>query len=220
MFFGLGILRGMNITLMNFIRSYTRKRGSGEIGALTTVQYPEERLPEKEKFRNFPFLIYDDKPEDLRCVACDICAQDCPPRCISIVKETDEAGKPMKKPAVFDIDFTVCMNCGICEEVCPFDAIFMDHEFEIADSDRTDKLLYHRDDLLKPNEHFHKIRPNDGREVDTRLAEAKEAKAKKDEARKKAAEAKAAAKAKAEAEKATEAKEDKPPETEKESDPQ
>ncbi|MCH8193462.1 MAG: NADH-quinone oxidoreductase subunit I [Planctomycetes bacterium] len=217
MFFGLGILRGMNITLMNFIRSYTRKRGSGEIGALTTVQYPEERLPEKEKFRNFPFLIYDDKPEDLRCVACDICAQDCPPRCIYIVKDTDEAGKPMKKPAVFDIDFTVCMNCGICEEVCPFDAIFMDHEFEIADSDRHDKLLYHRDDLLKTNEHFHKIRPNDGREVDTRLAEAKEAKAKKDEARKKAAEAKAAAKAKAEAEKA---KEDKPPETEKESDPQ
>ena len=220
MFFGLGILRGMNITLMNFIRSYTRKRGSGEIGALTTVQYPEERLPEKEKFRNFPFLIYDDKPEDLRCVACDICAQDCPPRCIYIVKDTDEAGKPMKKPAVFDIDFTVCMNCGICEEVCPFDAIFMDHEFEIADADRHDKLLYHRDDLLKTNEHFHKIRPNDGREVDTRLAEAKEAKAKKDEARKKAAEAKAAAKAKAEAETATEAKEDKPPETEKESDPQ
>lgn len=220
MFFGLGILRGMTITLMNFFRSYTRKRGSGEIGALTTVQYPEERLPVKEKFRNFPFLIYDDKPEDLRCVACDICAQDCPPRCIYIVKDTDEAGKPMKKPAVFDIDFTVCMNCGICEEVCPFDAIFMDHEFEIAEADRHDKLLYHRDDLLKTNEHFHKIRPNDGREVDARLAEAKEAKAKKDEARKKAAEAKAAAKAKAEAEKAIEAKEDEPPETEKESDPQ
>ena len=220
MFFGLGILRGMNITLMNFIRSYTRKRGSGEIGALTTVQYPEERLPEKEKFRNFPFLIYDDAPEDLRCVACDICAQDCPPRCIYIVKETDEAGKPMKKPAVFDIDFTVCMNCGICEEVCPFDAIFMDHEFEIADSDRHDKLLYHRDDLLKTNEHFHKIRPNDGREVDARLAEAKEAKAKKDEATRKAVEAKAAAKAKAEAEKATEAKEDEPPEKKKETDSQ
>ena len=220
MFFGLGILRGMNITLMNFIRSYTRKRGSGEIGALTTVQYPEERLPEKEKFRNFPFLIYDDAPEDLRCVACDICAQDCPPRCIYIVKETDEAGKPMKKPAVFDIDFTVCMNCGICEEVCPFDAIFMDHEFEIADADRHDKLLYHRDDLLKTNEHFHKIRPNDGREVDARLAEAKEAKAKKAEATRKAVEAKAAAKAKAEAEKATEAKEDEPPEKKKETDSQ
>ena len=220
MFFGLGILRGMNIALMNFFRSYTRKRGSGEIGALTTVQYPEERLPGKEKFRNFPFLIYDDAPEDLRCVACDICAQDCPPRCIYIVKETDEAGKPMKKPAVFDIDFTVCMNCGICEEVCPFDAIFMDHEFEIADSDRHDKLLYHRDDLLKTNEHFHKIRPNDGREVDARLAEAKEAKAKKAEATRKAVEAKAAAKAKAEAQKATEAKEDEPPEKKKETDSQ
>ena len=79
------------------------------------------------------------------------------------------------------------MNCGICEEACPFDAIYMDHEFEIAGPERNQALLYHKDALLKSNEHFHKIRPTDAAEIDARRREA--------EAKKKAAEAAAAAKA-------------------------
>ncbi len=174
MFFGFGVLKGMTVTFKNFVLSYFSKE------RLTTVQYPEERLPEKERFRNFPFLIYDNKPEDLRCVSCDICAKECPPKCITIVRDSDEAGKPLKRPKVFDIDFSICMNCGICEEVCPFDAIFMDHEFELAEYGRFEDLNYHKDDLLKSNEYFAKIRPHDAAEVDARLAE----KAKKEAAAK------------------------------------
>jgi NADH-quinone oxidoreductase subunit I len=173
MFFGWGILRGMAVTLKNFIDSYFRKP---DRGGLFTVEYPEKRLPEKQKFRNFPFLVYDREPSNLRCVACDICAKECPPKCIFIVRDTDEAGRPLKRPAVFDIDFTVCMNCGICEEVCPFDAIYMDHDFEIASGNRQEKLLFHRDELAKPNEHFHKIRPDDAAAVDRKRLEAAEKK--------------------------------------------
>ena len=183
MIFGSGVLRGMLVTLKNFFTSYFK---GPEEGGLFTVEYPEYRIPEKERFRNFPFLIYDDKPENLRCVACDICAKECPPKCIYIVREFDKDGKPLKRPAVFDIDFTVCMNCGICEEACPFDAIYMDHEFEIAGGERQNNLLYHKEDLLKSNEHFHKIRPTDAREIDQRRREAEE--------KKKAAEAAAKAK--------------------------
>lgn len=159
----LGVLRGMGITFKNFVASYfmPRRPAGLNTSGMVTVQYPEERIPEKERFRNFPFLIYDDKPENLRCVACDICAKECPPKCIYIVREFDKEGKPLKKPAVFDIDFTVCMNCGICEEACPFDAIFMDHEFEIGGPERQLSLVKHRDDLLKPATHFAKIRPTD-----------------------------------------------------------
>ena len=173
MIFGSGVIRGMLVTLKNFFTSYFK---GPEDGGLFTVEYPEKRLPEKENFRNFPFLIYDQQPENLRCVSCDICAKECPPKCIYIVREFDKEGKPLKRPAVFDIDFTVCMNCGICEEACPFDAIFMDHEFEIAGADRQGRLLYHRDDLLKSNEYFHKIRPTDARAIDKRLGEAAEKK--------------------------------------------
>jgi NADH-quinone oxidoreductase subunit I len=84
------------------------------------------------------------------------------------------------------------MNCGICEEACPFEAIYMDHEFEIASPTRNQTLLYHRDDLLKSNEYFHKIRPNDADVVDKKLAEAAAKKKAAEEAAKAAAAAKAA----------------------------
>ncbi len=159
--YGFGVLKGMAVTFKNFVQSYFVK------DRMVTVQYPEERLPEKERFRNFPFLIYDGTPDNLRCVACDICAKECPPKCISIVREFDAQGKPLKRPKIFDIDFTVCMNCGICEEVCPFDAIYMDHEFEIAEFGRFNELQYTKERLLKPEEYFRKIRPTDA----TRIAE-------------------------------------------------
>ncbi len=188
MLFGSGIVRGMMITLRNFFTSYFK---GPDDGGLFTVQYPEQRLPEKERFRNFPFLIYDNTPDNLRCVACDICAKECPPKCIYIVREFDKDGKPLKKPAVFDIDFTVCMNCGICEEACPFDAIYMDHEFEIANSERHKKLLYDKEALLKSNEYFHKIRPTDAAVIDKRRKETEEKKKAAEEAAKAAAAAKA-----------------------------
>ena len=166
----LGILRGMGITLKNFLASYVlpRRPDSLETGGIVTVQYPEERLPEKENFRNFPFLVFDGTVDNIRCVSCDICAKECPPKCIYIVRDTDSEGKPLKRPKVFDIDFTVCMNCGICEEACPFDAIFMDHEFEIGGPERQKSLVYHRDDLLKPATHFQKIRPTDFAAIEER----------------------------------------------------
>ncbi len=184
MFYGIGVLKGMAVTLKNFFDSYWRKP---EDGGLFTVEYPEKRLAVKERFRNFPFLVFDKTPDNLRCVACDICAKECPPKCIYIVREFDKDGKPLKRPAVFDIDHTVCMNCGICEEACPFDAIFMDHNFEIANAERQDALLFRKDDLLKSNEYFHSIRPTDATEIDQKLREAEE--------KKQAAAAAAAAKA-------------------------
>lgn len=184
MFFGSGVLKGMMITLKTFVASYFR---GPDNGGIFTVQYPEQRLEEKENFRNFPFLVYDKTPDNLRCVACDICAKECPPKCIYIVREFDKDNKPLKRPAVFSIDHTVCMNCGICEEACPFDAIFMDHHFEIASADRQGALLLNREDLLKSNEYFNKIRPTDAAVIDAKRAEA--------EAKKKIAEQAAAAKA-------------------------
>ncbi len=117
---GLGILKGMAVTARNFVGSYFEK------DRLITVQYPEERIPLAENYRNFPFLIYDtdDAEAGLRCVACKICEKECPPQCIYIVKSEDKKpdymGKPQFYPAVFDIDISVCMSCQICVEVCPF----------------------------------------------------------------------------------------------------
>lgn len=173
MVFGWGILKGMAVTLKNLVTSYFCRP---DRGGLFTVEYPEKCLPLAEKFRNLPFLVYDGTPANLRCTACDICARECPPKCILVVRDSDKDGKPLKRPAVFDIDFAVCMNCGICEEVCPFDAIFLDHLFEISGRRRQEDLLYHKEGLLKPAEYFHKIRPLDAAALDQRRQKAEEAK--------------------------------------------
>lgn len=165
--FGLGILKGMRETARNLVGSYFSKE------RLVTVQYPEERLPQIENTRQFPFLVYDgdDPVKGLRCVACQICEKECPPQCIYIEKVAEKRpdGKIRYYPRVFDIDLSVCMSCQICVEVCPFDAIKMDVEYEIATEDRFGGLLFGLSKLSKPNEYFHKIHPKEAMECDQRL---------------------------------------------------
>ncbi len=202
---GEGILKGMLETAKNFAGSYVSKE------RMVTVEYPEERAPLPEASRNFPFLVYDGKDWEagLRCVACQICEKECPPKCIYIDKSADKkpdaVGKPQFYPTRFDIDISVCMSCQICVEVCPFEAIKMDKEFELATDDRFGGLLLDRQQLARSNEYYHQIHPVEAAEVDTRLAEeraAAEAKAKAaaEAAAAKAAAAKAAAEAKGAAE--------------------
>ncbi len=162
---GQGILKGMVETARNLVGSYTDPE------RLTTVQYPEERLPQVENARSFPMLIFDGEFESgLRCVACKICEKECPPQCIYIVLERDAKGKPQKRPRVFDIDLSVCMSCQICVEVCPFDAIKMDTEYELGGTDRFGGLLRQVRDLAKPNEYYRRLHPTEAAEVDARLA--------------------------------------------------
>ncbi len=192
---GEGILKGMAETARNFVGSYISE------DRLVTVQCPEERLPQKEAARNFPFLVYDgaDWQKGLRCVACQICEKECPPKCIFIVKDTakkpDYVGKLQFQPKTFDIDISVCMSCQICVEVCPFEAIKMDVEYELSTHDRFAQLLLHKNDLAKSNEYYEKIHPSEAAEVDALLLAEKvraEAKAKADAESKAAAAAKAA----------------------------
>jgi NADH-quinone oxidoreductase subunit I len=194
---GEGILKGLGETAKNFAGSFVSKE------RMTTVQYPEERIAPIENTRDFPFLVYDGKDAmaGLRCVACQICEKECPPKCIYIVKSTDKkpdfVGKMQIYPARFDIDISVCMSCQICVEVCPFEAIKMDTEFELSTTDRFGGLLYDREYLSKSNEHYHKIHPTEAAEVDARLAEEKAKAEAKARAAAEAAAAKAAAAASA-----------------------
>jgi NADH-quinone oxidoreductase subunit I len=185
---GKGILKGMVETAKNFFGSYF----SAE--RLTTVEYPEQRIAPFEAARVFPFLVFDgtDWQAGLRCVACLICEKECPPKCIFIEKSKDKKpdalGRPQFFPARFDIDISVCMSCQICVEVCPFEAIKMDTEYELSTYDRFGALLLDRKQLAKSNQYYRQIHPADAAGVDAKLA-AEKAKA---EAR-----AKIAAKAKA-----------------------
>jgi NADH-quinone oxidoreductase subunit I len=78
-------------------------------------------------------------------------------------------GKPQFYPAKFDIDISVCMSCQICVEVCPFEAIKMDTEFELSTTDRFGGLLLDRRQLAKSNEYYHQIHATEAAEVDAKL---------------------------------------------------
>ncbi len=181
MMLGEGLAKGFVETARNFFGSYLSK------DRLTTVQFPEERLPQIEATRDFPFLVYDgdDWQAGMRCVGCQICEKECPPKCIYIEKSKDKkpdaVGKMQFYPAVFNIDISVCMSCQICVEVCPFEAIKMDTEFELSTDDRFGGLLWNKARLSKSNEHYRRIHPTDAGVSDALLAEEKakaEAKAK------------------------------------------
>jgi NADH-quinone oxidoreductase subunit I len=194
--YGKGLLKGLGVTFMRFWNTYwedavwfwkrmttgdkryyskegVAHRSSKDARGIFTVQYPEEKLPVPEEFRYVPFLVYDEAAEgkkEIRCTSCGICAKVCPPQCIWIVRTNDPAtGRPVPQPAEFYIDADICMNCGFCAEYCPFDAIKMDHDYEIASYTRS---VYNLDKLMKPASYYAGIRPQNA----TREDEARKAK--------------------------------------------
>ena len=177
--YGKGILKGLGVTLKRYWNTYwddlvwflqgkkrynsaegVAHRSSSKTRGIFTVQYPEERLLLPEEARYIPFLVYDELPDgtkEQRCTSCGICAKVCPPQCIWIVRSNDpNTGRPIPEPTEFYIDADICMNCGFCAEYCPFDAIIMDHDFEIASYTRN---VYDMEKLLKPASYYKEIRP-------------------------------------------------------------
>ena len=122
--------------------------------------------------------MYDEGEEGgkrIRCTACGICAKVCPPQCIWIERGEDpETGRPQKVPANFWIDVDLCMNCGFCAEFCPFDAIKMDHDYELASYDRFEENIHDLNRLLKPASYYAEIRPlNYAREEEAKQKKAR-----------------------------------------------
>lgn len=190
--YGLGILKGMWVTLTHFIDSYVedikwlgrnryyskegiQHRRSKDTKGIFTVQYPEEKLPVPEEFRFVPFLVYDVDEEGNkhdRCTSCGICAKVCPPQCIWIVRTEDPVTKrPVPEPVDFFIDVDICMNCGYCAEYCPFDAIKMDHDYEMASFDRHAEHIFNKEKLSKPASYYAGIRPTNYNREETLKAE-------------------------------------------------
>lgn len=197
--YGVGLVKGLFITLKHFVETYIddirwlgrryynaealEVRQSPKGRGIFTVQYPEEKLPVPEEFRYIPFLLYEeaeDGSKQDRCTSCGICAKVCPPQCIWIVRSNDpETGRPIPEPTDFFIDIDICMNCGLCAEFCPFDAIKMDHDYELATYNRLDGHIYNKNRLSRPASYYASIRPNNYAREEKARAEKEAAKAAK-----------------------------------------
>jgi NADH-quinone oxidoreductase subunit I len=196
--FGTGLLKGLGVTFKRMADTYIDDvkhipsryaygkdaiRQTPDEKGLFTIQYPEEKRELPERFRYIPMLIYDTPKQEDRCTACGICAKVCPPQCIWIVRDTDESGKPIPRPGEFYIDASICMSCGFCAEFCPFDAIKMNHDYELAVYDRYPNLVYNMTELTVPVEYYASIWPTQYAEEEARRAEEEAKKAAKQAAK-------------------------------------
>jgi len=105
------------------------------------------RMTPPERSRGVIALLADN------CTSCMLCVRECPDWCIELDshKETvqpESGGRPRVVNVLdrFAIDFGLCMWCGICVEVCPFDALFWSPDHEHAAAEAAD--LVHERDLL------------------------------------------------------------------------
>jgi NADH-quinone oxidoreductase subunit I len=172
--YGWGVIKTLGITLHHFVMTYmedlrlwlkrqrasdfaTGRQGAADKGVFT-IEYPRERRPLPERVRNLPFFVIDAETEQLRCTACGICAQICPVQCIWIARAKEpETGRPRRYPQTYYIDISLCMSCGFCAEFCPFDAIKMDHEYELARYSRPGFVSAR--ELAKPEAYHAAIHP-------------------------------------------------------------
>jgi NADH-quinone oxidoreductase subunit I len=132
-----GLIKGLAVTA----RTMTRPAH--------TAEYPDVPPDLPPRSRGVIALL------DENCTSCMLCARECPDWCIYIdshketLPATTPGGRERQRNVLdrFAIDFSLCMYCGICIEVCPFDALFWTPEFEYAEYDVGD--LTHEKDRLR-----------------------------------------------------------------------
>jgi len=117
------VLVGMAVTGREFLQHKRR---------FVTQEYPAERRPMPPRFRGMLFNDVD------KCIACLLCAKDCPVDCIVV---TGVGKGKARRPDVFTIDFNKCMWCNLCVEVCPVESLYMTHEYEVTFRDRRDMFV-------------------------------------------------------------------------------
>jgi NADH-quinone oxidoreductase subunit I len=107
-----------------------------------TAHYPEQHLPIQERYMGFPALLTDDTADEPFCTGCMVCVRECPTQCMTAVmhdnpKFVDGSSHRRKIIETFEINLNRCILCGICVDVCAFDAIEMSYEHELASYART-----------------------------------------------------------------------------------
>ncbi len=109
-----------------------------------TVQFPEEKTPQSNRFRGLHALRRYANGEE-RCIACKLCEAVCPALAITIESEQREDGT--RRTTRYDIDLSKCIFCGFCEESCPVDSIVETRIFEYH-AEKRSELLYTKQMLL------------------------------------------------------------------------
>jgi NADH-quinone oxidoreductase subunit I len=138
--FLLELLKGMRLT------------GRRLFSSKVTVQYPEEKTPQSNRFRGLHALRRYPNGEE-RCIACKLCEAVCPALAITI--EAEERADGTRRTTRYDIDLFKCIYCGFCEESCPVDSIVETRVYEYAFENRGENIMT-KDRLLAIGDKYEK----------------------------------------------------------------
>src|ERR1700723_368145 len=115
-----------------------------------TEDYPDAPVNFQERFRGAHVLQRDENGLE-KCVACFLCAANCPSNCIYIEAADNTAELRVsgaeRYAKVYNIDYNRCIFCGYCVEACPTDAITHGHGFELATFNASN-LVYRKEQML------------------------------------------------------------------------
>ena len=110
------ILIGMKVTLKNLF------------SPAITLQYPQKKQAMYKNFRGMVDLV----PEN--CVICYQCIKICPVAALDLTHKQTTTPDNKKKLEITKFTFNgeLCCFCGLCEEICPTDAIYLNKMYEVS----------------------------------------------------------------------------------------
>ena len=127
--YGIGLLKGLSVTIWHLFRHPV------------TTQYPEQRLNTSRRIRGNELIWNQEK-----CTGCGTCAKTCPQGVIEIVTSPNLAENKYTVEK-YQVDTGYCIQCGLCVEACPYEALFMGYAYERSKY-RRNELVQNKEDMM------------------------------------------------------------------------
>src|SRR5690606_26069996 len=122
-----------------------------------TINYPEQQRPFSPVYRGRHMLMRDEEGRE-RCTAGGLRALACPAEAITMKAaerkpEEKHLYREEKYDEIYEINMLRCIYCGLCEEACPKQAIYLTKSGRIVNANTSrDSFIFGKEQLVMPLE--------------------------------------------------------------------